>query len=195
MNINLIVNIVAPLIVSALCFGAGFYLSIKHGHYLGFDETVRLIFVPVSAGVILVLSVLLNLDKVEKHSQEQVSVETNLDANLVGYFIDIPEDLVTINLNETNSAEFIVFLGNSKSQDDTDGFSFSVLDLKRNELSESPIEVTDLKSNGKHSYTVTISAQKEGSYFIRVSHKLATFSSDVLVIVTTKEVQKNGEEA
>lgn len=39
MNINLIVKIVAPLIVSALCFGAGFYLSIKHGHYLGFADT------------------------------------------------------------------------------------------------------------------------------------------------------------
>lgn len=127
MNINLIVKIVAPLIVSALCFGAGFYLSIKHGHYLGFAETVRLIFVPVSAGVILVLSVLLNLDKVEKHSQEQDSVETNLGTNITDdCFIDIPENLVTINLNETNSAEFIVFLGNSKSQDDTDGFSFSV---------------------------------------------------------------------
>lgn len=127
------------------------------------------------------------LDKTEKHSQEQVSVEINFDANLDYCFIDIPENLVIINLNEANSAEFTVFLGNSKSQDDTDGFSFSVLDLERNELSESPIEVTGLKSNGKHSYTVTISAQEEGSCFVRCSHKLAIFYSDVLVIVKTKE--------
>lgn len=157
---------------------------------MGTNESLFKASAPFAAGIMLLIIVLMNLAETEKHSQEQVSVETNLDANLVGYFIDIPEDLVTINLNETNSADFTVLLGNSKSQDDTDGFSFSVLDLKRNELSESPIEVTGLKTNGKHSYTVTISAQEEGSYFIRVSHKLAIFSSDVLVIVETEEEQK-----
>lgn len=185
MNINLVKTVVL-LIASEICILASFISYLKYRKNSNSASLYSAIFALVAA-LVLIVTMLMVQFKIKKHSQEQVSVETNLDANLVGYFIDIPENLVTINLNETNSAEFTVFLGNSKSQDDTDGFSFSVLDLKRNELRESPIEVTGLKSNGKHSYTVTISAQEEGSYFIRVSHKLAIFSSDVLVIVKTKE--------
>lgn len=180
---------VAPLIVSAICFGAGFYIFFKNRKYFDTLTSLYPAFVFFAAGITLLLSVLLSFDKAKKHSQEQVSVETNPIANSTeDCFIVIPENFVIINLNKSNSAEFTVFLGNSISQDDTDGFSFSYLDLNKNEVEKSPIEVTSLKANKKKDcYTATVSAQKEGSYFIRCSHKLATFSTDILVVVTTEE--------
>lgn len=188
MNINLIMT-VAPLIVSAICFVVSFYIFFKHRKYFDTLTSLYHAFAPFAAGIILIISVLLSLDKTEKHSQEQVSVETTPIANSTDdCFIVIPDDCVIINLNKSNSAEFTVFLGNSTSQDDTDGFSFSYLDLNKNEIEKSPIEVTSLKANKKKDcYTATVSAQEIGSYFIRCSHKLATFSTDILVVVTTGE--------
>lgn len=103
-------------------------------------------------------------------------------------FIETSEDSILIDLSKSNCAEFGIILDDSSISDYTDGFSFSYLDLKMNELEKSPIEVTEVtadKKNGWH--TVTVFAQKAGAYYIRVSHKLAHFSTDILVVVTEEK--------
>ncbi len=57
MNINLIMT-VAPLIVSAICFGAGLYLIIKQR---GAIESLPSALVPFAVGMTLLLSVLVKL--------------------------------------------------------------------------------------------------------------------------------------
>lgn len=104
-----------------------------------------------------------------------------------GCFILTSNDYATINLSKSDYAEFGIILGDSPVPDYTAGFSFSYLDFNGNEISDSPVEVTGVKTGGKDDWRkVTVTARREGACYIRVSHKLALFSTDVLVVVTAE---------
>lgn len=104
-----------------------------------------------------------------------------------GCFILTSNDYATINLSKSDYAEFGIILGDSPVPDYTAGFSFSYLDFNGNEISDSPVEVTGVKTCGKDDWRkVTVSARRKSACYIRVSHKLALFSTDVLVVVTAE---------
>lgn len=102
-------------------------------------------------------------------------------------YIVTSEKYVLIDFSKSKCAEFGVVLGDSPVSDYADGFSFSYRDLDRNALDDSPVKVTGVKAEKKNGWctaTVSVSDQTPpGMYYIRVSHKLARFSTDVPVIV------------
>lgn len=94
-------------------------------------------------------------------------------------YITTSENIVTINLSETDSADFAVDLMNSPFSDYASGFNFSVVDSTGAVLSDdSPVSVS-----GAGSLNVSLSAKKTGECYVKCSHPSATYSLEVLVRV------------
>lgn len=172
MNIELIKSVVVITVI-VCCIGAGVFIFFRYKKAGSGILGLRYAVVPWVAGIMTLLSTMV-LSTTKKDS-----------------YIVTSEDYVVIDLNESNQADFGILLGDSPIKNYLDGFNFSYLDLDRNELDEAPIKVTEVKADKKNGwYTVTVSAQIEGVYFIRCSHKLADFSTDIMVVVTRNEPKK-----
>lgn len=132
---------------------------------------------------IILSSVLLMMKKSGETKSDKAS--QNQEQRNSSYIVTL-EDHIVMDFSKSNYAEFgVVVLGNPPISDYTDGFSFSYLDLDKNELEKSPVEVTEVKADKKNGWhTVTVSAQTTGAYYIRISHRLAAYSTDVLIVVT-----------
>lgn len=106
------------------------------------------------------------------------------------------ENYVFISLSESDRAEFGISLSDFYGSDylDVDSFSFSYLDIYKNKVDKSPVEVTEVKTGRKRGWcTAIISAQMPGVYYIRISHNLTKLSIDVPVFVTLSS-SSEGEE-
>lgn len=100
------------------------------------------------------------------------------------------KNCVLIDLGESDHAELGISLSDFYGSDYLDSFSFSYLDLHKNKVDKSPVEVTEVKTGRKRGWcTAIISAQTPGIYYIRISHNLAKLSVDVPVFVIITEQQ------
>lgn len=162
MNIELI-RTVAITTVIVCCFTASFFTFFRYKKRGYGKEALRYAGMPFVAGVITFMCVMVASAKKDNSSQED------------SCYIVTSENYVLIDLSKSNCAELGIILGNSPISDYTDGFSFSYLDLNKNEVEKSPIEVTGVKAEKKNGWctaTVSVSAQTPpGLYYIRVLHK------------------------
>lgn len=93
-------------------------------------------------------------------------------------YITTKENILTINLSETNTASFAVDLMNSLVSDYSSGFTYSVVDSLGNEITSKPVVVS-----GAGSLEVSLTAYEVGDCYIRCSHPSAVYDLDVLVRV------------
>lgn len=94
-------------------------------------------------------------------------------------YITTSENIVTINLSETDYADFAVDLMNSPFSDYASGFNFSVVDSTGALLSDdSPVSVSSAGS-----LNVSLSAKKTGECYVKCTHPSATYSLEILVRV------------
>ena len=93
-------------------------------------------------------------------------------------YITTSENILTINLSETNTASFAVDLVNPLIDDYASGFEFSVVDSLGNEIESKPVVVTSTEG-----LDVNLTAYEEGECYIRCTHSSAIYSLDVLVRV------------
>lgn len=152
MDISLIVKLNAILGIFTFCTSITLIIYLTK---IKDVETFKRV-LPFVAGMVVVflatvtVHIVLAVMKSQKHSQEQVSVETKPIGNLTDdCFIVTSEDYVLIDFSKSNSAEFGVVLGDSPVSDYANGFSFSCLDLNKNKVEKSPIEMTVVKAEKK----------------------------------------------
>ena len=94
-------------------------------------------------------------------------------------YITTSENVISINLTASNTADFAVDLINAPSSEYASAFTFKVIDENGNELSDGPVKITKAGS-----LNVSLEASKIGECFIRCSHPDAVYDMDILVRVT-----------
>ena len=93
-------------------------------------------------------------------------------------YITTSENIITINLSETDTASFAVDLMNPLVSDYSSGFTYTVVDSLGNEISSKPVVVS-----GAGSLNVNLTAYEAGECHVRCSHPSSVYDLDVLVRV------------
>lgn len=93
-------------------------------------------------------------------------------------YITTSENVITINLSESDTAEFAVDLVNPLVTDYASGFEYSVVDSLGNEISSRPVVVT-----GSGNLNVSLKAYEEGECYVRCHHPQSYYDLDILVRV------------
>lgn len=93
-------------------------------------------------------------------------------------YITTTDNVITINLSETNTADFNVDLMNPLISEYASGFTFTVVDSLGNEIPSRPVVVS-----GAGSLYVSLTAYQVGNCYVRCSHPSALYDLDVLIRV------------
>lgn len=93
-------------------------------------------------------------------------------------YITTSDNIITINLSETDSADFSVDLMNSPFSDYASGFIFSIVDSLGSTLSNAPVSISN-----SGNLSVSLSANKVGECYVKCTHPSASYSLEILIRV------------
>lgn len=93
-------------------------------------------------------------------------------------YITTSDNIITINLSESDSADFSVDLMNSPFSDYASGFTFSIVDSLGSALSNAPVSISN-----SGNLSVSLSANKVGECYVKCTHPSASYSLEILVRV------------
>lgn len=93
-------------------------------------------------------------------------------------YITTSDNIITINLSESDSVDFSVDLMNSPFSDYASGFTFSIVDSLGSILSNAPVSISN-----SGNLSVSLSANKVGECYVKCTHPSASYSLEILVRV------------
>ena len=106
-----------------------------------------------------------------------VLVNCSSDGTNLSY-ITTSQNIITINLSETDTADFAVDLMNPVNSEYASGFTYSIVNSIGEEIASKPVVVSQAVG-----LNVTLKAYQAGECFVRCKHPMAHYDLDILVRV------------